>query len=57
MISHGSFPTDHSQPDLVVTGPEEVKSMMVSYFQKLYHRTTRTHQHKPWLSSPSVVDI
>ena len=57
MISHGSFPTDHSQPDLVVTGPEEVKSTMVSYFQKLYHCTTCTHQHKPWLSSPSVVDI
>jgi len=50
-------PFPDSQPDLVVTGPEEVKSTTVSYFQKLYHRTTRTHQHKPWLSSPSVVDI
>ena len=50
-------PFPDSQPDHVITGPDAVKSATVAYFQKLYHQTGRTHQQKPWLTSPSVTDI
>ena len=50
-------PFPDSQPNLVITGPDAVKTATVSYFQNLYHRTNRTPQQKPWLTSPSVMGI
>jgi len=51
------IPYPDSQPDHIVTGPDAVKSATIDYFQKLYHRTDRVPQQKPWLTAPSVSDI
>ena len=45
------------QPDLIVTGPDPVKTATVQYFQDLYHRTERPPQEKPWLTTPSVLAV
>ncbi|KAJ3512820.1 hypothetical protein NLJ89_g3299 [Agrocybe chaxingu] len=47
-------PKPDTEPDLIVTGSEKVKDATVSYFQKLYHRTIRPPQDKPWMTTPSV---
>jgi len=50
-------PSPDSEPDLVITGADSVKTATVAYFQNLYHRTDRISQQKPWLTSPSVSEI
>jgi hypothetical protein len=45
------------EPDCIVTGPSPVKDATVNYFLNLYHRTERPPQHKPWLTTPSVLTI
>jgi hypothetical protein len=50
-------PAPDTNPDLILTGPQDVKAATVEYFQRLYHRTPRTPQAKPWMVSPSVSNI
>ncbi|KAF5376641.1 hypothetical protein D9615_007876 [Tricholomella constricta] len=46
-----------SDPELIFTGPEHVKSITQQYFTDLYHRTPRPSQDKPWMDTPSVRSI
>ncbi|KIM42930.1 hypothetical protein M413DRAFT_70252, partial [Hebeloma cylindrosporum] len=50
-------PQPDTQPNLIVTGPEAVKTATVQYFQNLYRRTTRPPQTKPWMRCPSVSQV
>jgi len=48
-------------PDLsqnnIVTGPDAIKHATKSYFQTLYQCTNCPPQEKPWLATPSVLQI
>jgi len=46
-----------TQLDQVVTGPSNIKSATVQYFQNLYHRMPCPTQTKPWMHCPSVSHI
>ncbi|KAF5379464.1 hypothetical protein D9615_006597 [Tricholomella constricta] len=46
-----------SDPDTIFTGTDHVKSITTQYFSRLYHRTPRAPQEKPWMDSPSVRTI
>ncbi|KAF5382556.1 hypothetical protein D9615_002847 [Tricholomella constricta] len=47
-------PNPLSDPDVIFTGPENVKTITQQYFSNLYHRTPRPPQDKPWIRTPSV---
>ncbi|PPQ73488.1 hypothetical protein CVT24_007817 [Panaeolus cyanescens] len=50
-------PEPDTEPNLILTGSEAVKNATTEYFTSLYHRTPRRIHEKPWISSPSVLDI
>ncbi|KIM41396.1 hypothetical protein M413DRAFT_411084, partial [Hebeloma cylindrosporum] len=50
-------PQPDTQPNLILTGPENIKTATVQYFKNLYHRTTRPPQMKPWMHCPSVSQV
>ena len=50
-------PNPDLEPDLILTGPQAVKTATITYFQSLYSRTTRPPQVKPWLTTPSVRQV
>ena len=48
----------HPESGALLTDPAQVKAAHVSYFQKLYnHPDPPANYPKPWLSSPSVVEV
>lgn len=51
--------TDPTAPSQLLTGPNEIKDAMVSYFSNLYHHSDAPplNAPKPWLSTPSVLSI
>ncbi|KAF5379366.1 hypothetical protein D9615_006585 [Tricholomella constricta] len=38
----------------LVTGPQRIRDTTVQYFQRLYQRTARPPQPKPWTETPSI---
>ncbi|KAF5373304.1 hypothetical protein D9615_007407 [Tricholomella constricta] len=51
-----SSTADDSLDDLV-TGPQRIRETTVQYFQRLYRRSTRPPQSKPWTETASVHGI
>jgi hypothetical protein len=41
----------------VVTEPEKVKEITRNYFQGLYHHNNPPDLPKPWMQSPSVIEV
>jgi len=41
----------------VVTEPEKVKEVTQNYFQGLYHHNDPPDLPKPWMQSPSVIEV
>ncbi|KAF5376479.1 hypothetical protein D9615_008627 [Tricholomella constricta] len=47
-------PTADDSLENLVTGPQSIRENTVRYFERLYHRTARVPQQKPWTATPSV---
>ena len=43
--------------DTLVTDPEAIKSVMRDYWSKLYTQQNTPDVPKPWLSTPSVIEV
>jgi len=48
---------DIDSPEKLICDPEGVKSTMREYFTRLYDHSGVPELPKPWLTTPSVVDV
>ncbi|GBE82235.1 hypothetical protein SCP_0406180 [Sparassis crispa] len=44
-------------PDAYITAPEDIKAHTCAYFSSLFSRQQRPPMDKPWLNTPSVLEI
>jgi len=47
----------HLQPGEIMTEPEGIKTATCEYLSDLYHRNQPPEMEKPWMKTPSVVEV
>ena len=48
---------DLDNPEKLVCNPEEVKSMTMEYFRRLYDHSRTPTLPKPWMDTPSILEV